>query len=335
MSAVIFTLSLLVGACSSGSASSNETQGDVASSNETQAQTSSAVTVAESGAMNDSLDAGGESTDAVAESNGAVEPADSSNSSTSSNFSSDYLGSYTLSDDEFGTMVEVTVEGAIRTIATNALPDHDTGAFPNSGNPNTITEQDLSYSYTTEPIFNGAEASVRTTGVALNGVKFEPGTAETVSCSSGQTLRVEALQDVYNLGLDFNNAHVQPTGEYHYHGVSDMLVDAYATAEDLVHVGFAADGFLMYYSKSGAYESGYVLSDDVRVGSDCMASGPGGGTRVEIEGSAPDGTYTSDYVFDESLGGLDACNGVVVDGEYIYVITDTYPFVGRCLNGDV
>ena len=53
--------------------------------------------------------------------------------------------------------------------------------------------------------------------------------------------------------LDFNNAHVQPTGEYHYHGISELLVDAYASDDDLVLVGFAADGHLMYYSKSGAY----------------------------------------------------------------------------------
>ena len=46
---------------------------------------------------------------------------------------SEYLGSYTRVDEEFGTMMTVTVDGSIRTINSNALPDHETGDFPNSG----------------------------------------------------------------------------------------------------------------------------------------------------------------------------------------------------------
>ena len=34
------------------------------------------------------------------------------------------------------------------------------------------------------------------------------------------------------------------------------------------------------------------------------------------------------------MGNLDECNGTTVDGEYIYLITDTYPFVPRCLMGE-
>ena len=247
---------------------------------------------------------------------------------------SEYLGSYTLVDEEFGTMMTVTVDGSIRTINSNALPDHETGDFPNSGNPNTISEQDASYDFTTEPIYTGVATGVRITGVAVNGVKFEPGTAENVACGTGETFRVEALQDIYNLGFDFNNAHVQPTGEYHYHGVSQLLVEAYEHDEDLVHVGFATDGFLMYYSKSGAYESGYELAMADRTGTDCVLSLPPG-DAVNIDGTSPDGTYTSDWVYNEGGGALDSCNGITIGGEYLYVITDDYPYVGRCLNGEV
>lgn len=247
---------------------------------------------------------------------------------------SGYLGSYTLDDAEFGTQITVAVEGETRTIQANALPDHETGAFPNDGNPNAISAQDRSYEYSTEPTFVGNEVELRTPGVAVNGVKFEPGTAETVTCESGETYRVEALQEIYDLGLDFNNAHVQPTGEYHYHGASQLLADAYATGEDLVHVGFAADGFLMYYSMSGAYESGYELSTDARSGTDCIGSGALRNAAVEVDGSTPDGTYTSDWLHTDT-GDLDACNGTMIDGTYAYVITDEFPFVSRCLNGDV
>lgn len=245
-----------------------------------------------------------------------------------------YLESYSLMDEEFGTMVTVTVGDGVRTIVTNALPDHETGEFPNAGNPNVITEQDLTWAFPTEAVFTGAATGVRTSGVAVNGVKFEPGTGESVTCDSGENYRIEALQDIYDLGLDFNNAHVQPTGEYHYHGISALLVAASETDDDLVHIGFAADGYLMYYSKSGAYDSSYVMHDESRSGTGCIASGPDG-TEIDLDGSAPDGTYTSDFTYVDGAGDLDSCNGTTIDGQYVYVVTDTFPYVTRCLNGDV
>lgn len=261
-----------------------------------------------------------------------VEPVTASAGSTGGE--GGYLGSYSLMDEVFGTMTTVTVGGGVRSIVTNALPDHEVGEFPNPGNPNTISEQDASYEYTTEPVYVGSATTAMTPGVAVNGVKFEPGTAETVSCASGETLRVEALQEVYDLGLDFNNAHVQPTGEYHYHGVSELLAAAYETDDDLVHVGFAADGFLIYYSKSGAFDAGYSLSTDTRSGTDCVGSGALGNVVVEIDGTTPDGTYASDWIYSDDTGDLDECNGVEIDGEYAYLLTNDYPYVSRCLNGE-
>jgi major membrane immunogen (membrane-anchored lipoprotein) len=274
-----------------------------------------------------------ESTDAETPTTDGAESADTV-ATDAQDAASASLGSYSLMDEEFGTMTTVTVDGATRVIESNALPDHETGEFPNDGNPNTISEQDASYEYPTEPTFVGDATFAMTPGVAVNGVKFEPATAESVTCASGESYRVEALQDVYNLGFDFNNAHVQPTGEYHYHGVSELLADAYATDDDLVHVGFAADGYLMYYSKSGAYEPGYELSTDTRSGTDCTGSGALGGVDVEVDGTTPDGTYTSDWVSSDDNGDLDECNGIEIDGEYAYLITDEYPYVGRCLNGE-
>jgi major membrane immunogen (membrane-anchored lipoprotein) len=263
-----------------------------------------------------------------------TESTEAAAASTDTGEASGYLGAYALMDEEFGTMTTVTVDGDTRTIVSNALPDHETGEFPNDGNPNTISAQDASYEYPAEPTFVGAATTAMTPGVAVNGVKFEPATAETVTCESGETLRVEALQDIYNLGLDFNNAHVQPTGEYHYHGISELLADAYSTDDDMVHVGFAADGYLMYYSKSSAYSSGYALSSDTRSGTDCVGSSALQSVAVEIDGTTPDGTYASDWEWSDANGKLDECNGVEIDGEYAYVITDEYPYVSRCLNGE-
>ena len=250
----------------------------------------------------------------------------------------DYTGSYALADEEFATMTTVTVADGIRTIVSNALPDHEVGEFPNPGNPNTISAQNVSYEYPADPVYVGNATTAMTPGVAVNGVKFEPATAETVTCESGETFRVEALQDIYDLGLDFNNAHVQPTGEYHYHGISEMLVNAYSADDDLVHAGFAADGFLMYYSKSGAYSPSYSLSADARSGTDCVGSMALGGEAVDVEGTTADGTYASDWLYRDGNDGdnlyLDECNGTEIDGTYAYVITDEYPFISRCLNGE-
>lgn len=247
---------------------------------------------------------------------------------------SDYLDSYSLSDDIFGTMVSVTVDETTRTIVSNSLPDHDTGEFPNNGNPNTISAQSMVLTYPATPTWTGAANFAQMPGMAVNGIAFEPGTAETVTCASGEVYRIEGLQDLYNLGMDFNNAHVQPTGQYHYHGIADLLVSTHDTGNDLVQVGFAADGYLMYYSRSGVYGSSYSLDATARTGTDCVASGPAGGSAVAIEGSSTDGTYGSDWVFSAGAGDLDECNGTEIDGEYAYVLTDEFPFIPRCLNGE-
>ena len=257
-------------------------------------------------------------------------PVDAGDSTVSAVVASDYLGSYELADEEYGTMVTVTVDGTTRTIESNSLPNHATGDFPNAGNPNEITEQDLNYEFTTTPVYTGNATFAQTSGVGVNGIAMEPGTGETVSCESGESYRIEALQDLYDLGLDVNNAHVQPGGQYHYHGLSQFLVDAFDTDEDLVHVGFAADGFLMYYSKSAAFDTGYELSTEARTGTNCTYRGE----TIEIEGTMPDGSYVSDWVHTDA-GDLDSCMGTEIDGEYAYVIGEAYPYISRCLNGEV
>ncbi|MEM7140217.1 MAG: YHYH protein [Actinomycetota bacterium] len=242
-----------------------------------------------------------------------------------------YLDDYTLVDDTFGTEVTVTVADGTRTLISNSLPNHETGEFPNAGNPNEITEQSLDFSFTTTPEYTGAATFAQLPGVSINGVTFEPGTGESVTCTTGENYRIEALQDLFDLGLDVNNAHVQPGGQYHYHGVSQLMIEAFATDDDLVHVGFAADGFLIYYSKSGAYDSSYALSSDDRTGSTCTYRDG----EIDLEGTTPDGTYVSDWVYTDGGGDLDECNGTEIDGTYAYVMTDEYPFISRCLMGDV
>lgn len=279
---------------------------------------------------------GGDSADVVADEvaeTTEVAAEDASGDATDEE-SSRYLGDYVLDDAEFGTRVSVKVVDGVRTISSNALPNHETGQFPNAGNPNAIAEQDARWTFPALPTTVGEAREAITPGVSINGVKFEPGTAETVVCASGETYRVEALQDTYDLGFDMNNAHVQPNGEYHYHGVSSLMVEAFdGTRADVVHVGFAADGHLIVASKSGAFPPSYRLSTTPRTGTECVPS-LRGASVTDLEGTTPDGTYTSDWVFDDAVGVLDECNGTTIDGTYVYVITEGYPFVSRCLKGE-
>ena len=264
--------------------------------------------------------------------------ADSTTTSTtldnSNNYSSGYLSDYSLYDEEFGTSVEVTISNEFRNIVSNAIPNHITGSFPNSGNPHTITEQNKIWKFPLNGIFTGTPKDVREPGVALNGIKFEPGTAETVSCNSGEVYRVEGLQQDFPLGMDINNAHVQPSGEYHYHGVSELLVDIFSNNNDLVLIGFAQDGFLIYYSKSNNYKSSYQLSSIPRKGTNCTVS-LRNQQDLDLEGTTPNGTYTEDWNYIANSGELDECNGAFINGQYAYVITNEYPYFPRCLMGEI
>ena len=58
---------------------------------------------------------------------------------------------------------------------------------------------------------------------------------------------IEALgQSAFNFGTDTSNAHVQPTGEYHYHGMPDGVLTKLGKGTAMTLVGWASDGFPMY-----------------------------------------------------------------------------------------
>jgi len=252
----------------------------------------------------------------------------------SSHSHNDYFGAYALSDDSYKTKTTVTINGDSRMMITNAMPNHKTGSFPNKGNPNTISAQNRTYTFPLIPKYTGNAQWVREPGVALNGVKFEPRTAEVVTCDTGENYRVEALQDVIDLGLDFNHAHVQPTGAYHYHGTPTSVVEKFDTVEDLVHIGFAHDGFPMYYSKSNSYKPSFKAIDGNREGEDCTYENPHQSRDISIEGHH-DGAFTSDFEYVEGSGDLDECNGVTIEGKYMYLVTNEFPYVSRCLMGEI
>src|SRR5436190_7477432 len=76
--------------------------------------------------------------------------------------------------------VTITVSGGQRVIEANGWPDHQPGQFPNRGNPNSISEQNYNFHVPLAPQVAATPVSSARWwfGVAINGVPFEPGTAE-------------------------------------------------------------------------------------------------------------------------------------------------------------
>ena len=219
--------------------------------------------------------------------------------------------------------VTITQDGQYRYIKSNGIPDHATGQFPNRNNPNAISAQSHNYRVPLNPGQPGrAKAKEGVVGVALNGVPFEPGTAECYGRSRGErgpmtscAWREEAIVNgKRQFGLDQSNAHVQQTGAYHYHGAPYALT----TTGGYKLVGYAADGYEIVISASNPFSS-YRLKSGLR------PSGPGG---------AYDGTYTQDFEYVEGEGHLDEYNGMMIGDKYVYMLTDTFPYVPRCLKGN-
>lgn len=239
-----------------------------------------------------------------------------------------------------------TCSATQRALTANGIPDHAVGTFPNAGNPNTISVQSISANYTLTPAQTGSiNRTLISLGHALNGIKFEPGTGGTCTDTGNCTLiggtgtwRIEALgQTSFNFGTDFNNGHVQPTGEYHYHGMPERFVEKLGKGEQMTLVGWAADGFPVYarygYSTANNASSPIkTLSSSYR-----LKSVPDAGRPAVAQ--YPLGTFTQDYEYVAGLGDLDECNGrsgvtpEFPNGIYYYVITAAYPYIQRCVKG--
>jgi hypothetical protein len=238
--------------------------------------------------------------------------------------------------------------GTTRTLTANGLPDHDVGTFPNADCPNTISSQTVSVSGTLLPaVVSSTGTSTQIVGYALNGVKFDPGTAGTCndsgsSCSlagGGGTWRIEALgQTSFNFGTDTSNAHVQPTGEYHYHGMPEGFITKLGGGSaTMTLVGWASDGFPIYARYGHVVASDASSALKVLTGSYQTKASPD--ANRPATSLYPMGTFGQDWEYVAGSGDLDECNGRTgvtpefPDGIYHYMITDTYPFIQRCITG--
>ncbi len=228
----------------------------------------------------------------------------------------------------------------LRIIQANSIPTHKTGRFPNQGNPNTIRPIEKTYRIDLTPEKSGrtTEAKGMSVGILLNGVEVDPFTNEFFVGSAGvnRGWNLTALTSSINLGTDCNNAHVQPSGKYHYHGTPNAYLDELgADGTSMILVGYAADGFPMYY-KYGLNDDGELIEIEsgyrIKVG-----ERPGDGKSAP--GGTYNGTYFQDYEYVKGVSLLDECNGRFgptpnnPDGEYYYVVTDNFPSSPLCLMG--
>jgi hypothetical protein len=234
--------------------------------------------------------------------------------------------------------VEIRISGDKRIIRANGIPQHETGRFPNRNNPNAIRAQDYVFRVDVAPEKRPKIdiLELGKFGIAVNGVPFDPGAAEFWNRDRGSGWRYEAIGGAINLGLDRNNAHVQPNGAYHYHGLPTGLIESWSRDSHSALVGYAADGFPIY--------AVYGLSDPTNATSSITALHASytvkTGTRPGGPGGKYDGSFVQDFEYIAGAGDLDECNGrdtITPDypnGTYAYFLTKSFPFIPRCFRGE-
>lgn len=235
--------------------------------------------------------------------------------------------------------VEIKVEGAYRVIKSNGIPNHNTGAFPGPGNPNTIAPQKYDYRVPAEPREAATKTKLRMQpfGVAVNGVVFDPFAAEWWNRDRNSGWQYEPmLMPGPGLGADGSNAHVQPDGSYHYHSLPHALVWALSGGKDkMVLIGWAADGFPIYNNL------GYTDPKDAKSVLKTLKPSYAvkKGTRPDGPKGTYDGTFVEDWEYVAGSGDLDECNGrfgatpEYPDGIYHYVVTEAFPYIPRMYKG--
>jgi hypothetical protein len=243
-----------------------------------------------------------------------------------------------------------TCTATTRLLTGNGIPNHPvlTGNFATPIGAQSIR---VNFRLTPSLLPSGNSGNIMTPGYALNSVKFDPATDGSCAATATSTApgagcvaaqgrdpwRLEAIGGAFTFGTDESNAHVQPNGQYHYHGIPTGLVTALNKGTAMTLVGFAIDGFPIY-ARFG-YSTATDAASAVRAMTPSyrLKATPDAG-RPSV-GIFPLGTFTQDYEYAAGSGDLDECNGrtgVTPEfpaGTYHYFITDRYPYIQRCVKG--
>jgi YHYH protein len=240
-------------------------------------------------------------------------------------------------------LVSFRVEGKRLVVQSNGIADHESGWFPNANNPFRIQAQSHHFTLPLDPKENATPTAMFVTqfGIALNGVPLDPaGSFFNGDPRSGWQFDPLHPAVGAHLGVDQNNAHTQPGGAYHYHGLPQGLYARLQRAHGgetsrMILVGWAADGFPIYgpYGHADATSAASAL----RPMESSYRLKPG--DRPQPPSGTYDGSFIQDYEYVPGLGDLDECNGrfgvtpEFPKGIYHYHLTYQLPVVPRMFRG--
>ncbi|MGQ7847334.1 YHYH protein [Granulosicoccus sp. 3-233] len=251
----------------------------------------------------------------------------------------------------FNADVFITATNTECTITSNSVPNHDfnddTAAFAGGADGATIAATDTVSTITRSPAIAAEPTALSQqvkNGVFLNGVRldilsagcYRPNSPDAgddgntgIGCSTDDPWLLDPLGTDAKFGADLHNAHTQPGGLYHYHGGPNAMFDDNPGSDGSPVIGFAADGFPIYGSYFHDENSGQVRK---AISGYTLKPGSRGERSDTNPGGDHDGTYNDDWEFTNS-GDLDECNGMSINGQYGYYVTDTYPWVIKCFTG--
>ena len=241
-----------------------------------------------------------------------------------------------------------------RIISSNSIPNHMVGLFGNvqgALNPHSISEQNLVYNLPISPVIaqsliplQGSNGPNYSFGIMLNGIELDPVAAEPFphegrdSPNANWDWNLEATNTP--LGLDCNNGHVQPSGQYHYHGAPISYLDNPNLSSDTMNlIGYAADGFPIYYKYAFSEPFDETSSIIEMTTSYRLKTGLRPGDGISAPCDEYNGVYVNDYEYISELGSLDEANGregktpEYPNGTYYYIITDDFPGIPRYFKG--
>ncbi len=239
---------------------------------------------------------------------------------------------------EYNGRLDVTVTSTQCVFSTNATPNH---TFNDGANafPNEFATQADEYRVPLTPSFaaqNTALSLQVDDAILLNGVKVDLLAAGCFGIGNGrigcnddsQPWRYDPMFATNGFRVDSHNAHTQPDGTYHYHGEPNALFDQSGSVVSPV-IGFAADGFPIYgsYIEDGGTVRKIESSYQLKAGQRPSGDGEPGGSY--------DGAFRDDYEYLEGSGDLDECNGMTINGQYGYFVTDQYPYIVGCFKGTI
>lgn len=162
--------------------------------------------------------------------------------------------------------------------------------------------------------------------ILLNGVKLNTLSQKCyqdggyVECTQSDTpWRLNPLSPINSFG----------TGSHHDHKYIHRITNSFSkNGKKPVILGYAVDGF--------AIVSPYVVEDG-KVRKVKASYRLKRGSREAIDGINPGGEYNGkfrdDYEYIQGLGDLDECNGMFVEGKYMYYVTEEFPYALNCFKG--